>query len=219
MAPLRWTQRLSFLPSTWCSRSWRCCGPHRRPSPAQVPRALSEHFDERLPAPVRDALAVGPGVVGGAGHGCQISPAPRAISPAHRQAGGREARCHSFWVLALSHCFEVIVADLIAETPRARVNQEQYLPDIAHAEDLGDAGIVNLIHHLNFEEMVAGAERPRLRQPPCLRLSLTLSGSAPSMQPCSSVTPGLPSVPNPTSTAQAATLSSAAFSISLPPEP
>ena len=44
---------------------------------AQLPPPFAKHFLEGLPSPVGDALAVGPGEVGGTAHGAQIGPALR----------------------------------------------------------------------------------------------------------------------------------------------
>ncbi len=86
---------------------------------------------------------------------------------------------------ALEHR-EVVVADLVAQAARARVDQDGDLP-FAQAHDLGRGLVEHAVNDLDLEEVVARAERAALVVPALMARSLTRSGSAPSSRPRASV--------------------------------
>src|SRR4029079_7900941 len=64
----------------------------------------------------------------------------------------------------LHHGVEEVVADLVAEASRARVDREADAAGL-EPEMVGHVLPVNLVHDLDLEEVVAAAERADLRHP------------------------------------------------------
>jgi hypothetical protein len=60
------------------------------------------------------------------------------------------------------HNVQMVLAGLVPEAARACMNHDGDLPDLRDAHRLGGDGVVDFVHHLDFEEVVAAAERAEL---------------------------------------------------------
>ena len=132
----------------------------------QLPGTHPQRLLEDLPRPVHEDLAVGPGVVGRAGHRREIVPPPGG-----RQPGAGElavGQGNPDLVDVFDHPGQVIVADLIAQAPGAAVDQDA---DLARrqAEGRGGRRVEDLLDDLDLEEVVSRPERPELVLPPLQR--------------------------------------------------
>ena len=63
---------------------------------------------------------------------------------------------------------DIVLADLVPEAARTGVDQDRD-PPLAQAERFSGFLVVDLVHVLDLEEVVAGAQGPELRQPPLVR--------------------------------------------------
>ena len=121
---------------------------------------LAEKTLEGAAGEVGDALAVGPGEVGGGGHGAQVV---AALGGVDRDAG--QLPVGQLDVVAahgLAHLLEVVGADLVAEAARAGVDEHDDLP-FNQAHSFSRFGMEDALDVLDFQEVVAGAERGQLR--------------------------------------------------------
>src|SRR5205823_9429549 len=62
----------------------------------------------------------------------------------------------------LARRLEVVLADLVAESARAAVDEDDDLAGAVQAEGVGDVPVVDRLDLLDFEEVVARAERADL---------------------------------------------------------
>ena len=133
-----------------------------KPHP-EFPRPHPQRLFESLPCPVHEHLPVRPGIVRRAGHRSEVVPAPVRVQPgAGKLAVGQvdPDLPHMF-----DHPRQVIVANLVAETPGAAVNQHADLSRLK-AESRGGGFVEDLLHDLDLEEMVPRPECPELVLPP-----------------------------------------------------
>jgi hypothetical protein len=79
----------------------------------------------------------------------------------------------------------VIAADLVSQTPRTGVDHDAELSG-PQPERLGHRPVVDLVHRLHLEEVVAGSEAADLAEPALHGALADLSGSASSTAPESS---------------------------------
>ena len=76
-------------------------------------------------------------------------------------ASSRSGRLDAEPAGGLGQADQIVGADLVAEPARAAMDRHQDLA-LAHAERLRGARVMNLLHHLHLDVMVAGAERAHL---------------------------------------------------------
>jgi hypothetical protein len=62
----------------------------------------------------------------------------------------------------LLHNVQVVLAGLVSEPARACVNHDGDLPNLGDAHRFGSFRVVDFVHHLDFEEVVAATERAEL---------------------------------------------------------
>ena len=104
-------------------------------------------------------LAVAPGIVGGGPHRTQVGLALRA---SHRGAGKLPVgKLEAVPLRGVLERRQVVVADLVAQPARAGVDQDGDLAFV-QAHDLGRSRIEHAVDDLDFEEVVARAERAAL---------------------------------------------------------
>ena len=129
-----------------------------KPHP-QLPRPHPQRPFEDLPGAVHEELPVGPGVVGGAGHGGQVLLPPAGGKP--RAGELAVGKGDSRLVDVLDHPRQVIVADLVSEAAGAAVDHDAELAEL-QAEGRGGLRIEDLLDHLDLEKVVSRPERPEL---------------------------------------------------------
>ncbi len=114
---------------------------------------------ESAPGVVRQHLAVGEGVVGRAAHGCQVVLSfGRIQRRADQLAVGQLDVVAPHSPLEIAH---VIRADLVPEATRAAVDlQDQVALHQSHR--IGGLGIEDLLDDIDFDEVIAGAQRADL---------------------------------------------------------
>ena len=120
---------------------------------------LAEKLGEDFTRLVSQELAVAPGIVGRGAHRAQVSLALRA---AHRGTG--KLRVGKLEAVAFGGVLEgrqVVVANLVAEAARARMDQDGDLA-LAQTHHLGCNRVEHAVDDLDFEEVVARAERAAL---------------------------------------------------------
>ena len=126
---------------------------------------LPENAFESSARKMRDALAVRPGKICGGAHRGEVSLAFARVRGHRRQLPVRQRDCIALH--ALIHVAQVIGADLVAEPARARVDEHHDFV-LVKPQPFGDPGVEDPLDVLDFEEVIAGAEGSRLRQPPGL---------------------------------------------------
>ena len=100
-----------------------------------------------------NALAVGPGIIGGTGHRCQVGLSLwRFYRGACKLAVGK---LNAIVLNGSHHGLQIIIADLVAKPSGTGMNQDKYLPLLFYTESPGYLGLINIIYHLYFQEMVA----------------------------------------------------------------
>ena len=115
--------------------------------------AHAQNTAERLPHPVGDALAVGPGIIGSAAHGGKVCLPFRRFYG----AAGKLAVRHFNTILLHSpyHLFDVIFCYLVSQSARTAVDIQHDLPQLIYSHFAGYVRFGNLIHHGYLQEMVA----------------------------------------------------------------
>ena len=126
--------------------------------PELFPR-LAEEPREDLARLVSQELAVAPGIVGRRAHRAQVRLPLRAP---HRGTGELPVgQLESVPLRGVLEGREVVVAHLVAQPARAGVDQDGDLPFVK-THDFGRGRVEDAVDDLDFEEMVAGAERAAL---------------------------------------------------------
>ncbi len=123
-----------------------------------APGVAAQHPLERPPRPVGDELAVAEGVVRRRRHRAQVVlPLPGA------DGGASELLVRQVDAVLLGrllHHVQVVLARLMAQAPRAAVDEGQHLPRPADAHRLGRLRVEHLVDDLYLQEVVAGAQGP-----------------------------------------------------------
>ena len=101
---------------------------------------------------VHHNLTIGPGIIGGTGHGIKVALSLVGLYGRAGQLPVRQIKVQLFDILV--HFTQEIVTDLIAESPGSRVNQQGDLP-LLESHDPGQPGIVHPVHHPDLEEVIA----------------------------------------------------------------
>ena len=135
---------------------------------AQGLGAFAEDFGEGLAGPVGQALAIGPGIVGGAGHGCQVVLAFLGVVGGTGQLPIGDLNL--VFLEGPLHDLEEVGAYLVAETPGARVDHDGDLP-LLQPHGRGQPFVEDLLHHLDLQEVVPRAQGAQLVFAPLLGLA------------------------------------------------
>ncbi len=125
----------------------------------QLAGGSAQGLFQNLPRQIHQDLAVGPGVVGPAGHGGQIVlPAPGGqIGTGQLTVGKRDAGLG----LVFDHQRQVVVANLIPQAPRPGVNHDDDLAFV-QTKNPRRGFIKDFFNGFDFQKMIAGAEGAQL---------------------------------------------------------
>mmetsp|Transcript_68228 Transcript_68228/g.200349 ORF Transcript_68228/g.200349 Transcript_68228/m.200349 type:complete len:371 (-) Transcript_68228:119-1231(-) len=129
----------------------------------EVLRALVEHLRERLPREEGHGGPVHPGVVRRGRHGGHVVLALLRVDP-----GASQLPVVRVDVVARHsplHLHEGVRGDLVPQASAPRVDHYTHLTLLVYAHLLRHEGVVDLVHHLDLSVVVAGPQRPQLRQP------------------------------------------------------
>src|SRR5215218_5656087 len=121
---------------------------------------------EGLPREVGDELPIGEGEVGRGGHGFEVGLSLRAL-----YGSGGQLPVHELDAVPrgrLQKALDVFLADLVSEAPGAGVDQDRD-PTLPKTEGSCGLLVVDLVHVLHLEEVVARAQSPELGDAPLVR--------------------------------------------------
>ncbi len=133
---------------------------------AVLARRVAEPALEGLADAVRHQRAVDEREVRGGAHRGQVAP-----PLVRRDRGAAELPVGQIDAVAargVEHDLDEVVADLVAEAARPRVDRERDAP-LVEPEPRGRARVEDLVHDLDLDEVVARAHGAQLRPPPLLR--------------------------------------------------
>ncbi len=116
---------------------------------------------------MQDHLAVGPGVVGPAGHRLEVVLPLLRVDRRARQLAVRQF--DAGLAHRALHDLQVVGGDLVPRAPGAAVHRDGHLA-LAQPERLGRLLVEDLLHEVDLQEVVPAAERADLRYPSLLGL-------------------------------------------------